>query len=91
MVTTAPSPMPSYAALPNPSLITVALTNSAVLLLVGQTVGSRAINIYKLKFALSEQSLAHIWASLEAVAKVPMVNLLRNFMCTKHQKEVRNT
>ena len=55
---------------------------------LGQTAGSRA-KIAKLKFALSGQSLAHIRASLQAVAKTAMVDFKRNIMHTKHQKRFK--
>ena len=45
----------------------------------------------KLKFALSGRSLAHIRASLQAVAKMAVVDYLRNLMHAKHQNKVQNT
>ena len=49
------------------------------------------LKIAKLKFMLSGQSLAHIGASLQAVAKTAAVDFLRIIMYTKHQNEVQNT
>ena len=54
---------------------------------VGQTAGAE-LKIAKLKFALSGQSLAHIMASLQAVAKMAILDFLRKFMHTKHQNNV---
>ena len=45
------------------------------------------LKIVKLKLALSGQSPAHIRASLQAAAKMVVVNFYRKFMHRKHQNE----
>ena len=48
------------------------------------------LKIAKLKLALNERSLAHIRASLQAVAKTAE-DFLRNLLHTKHQNKIQNT
>ena len=49
------------------------------------------LKISKLKLALSGRSSAHIRALLKAIAKMAVVNFLRNIVHTKHQNKVQNT
>ena len=49
------------------------------------------LKIAKLKFALSGQSPANTRSSLQAVAKMAVVDSLRNLLHAKHQNEVQNT
>ena len=56
----------------------------------GQNAWSRAKNSLA-KICSEWESFAHIGALLQAVVKMVVVDLMRNFMHTKHQSKVQNT